>query len=139
MICSSNLSANFSLLLSFIFRKKFNLQCNIDYIMTDYNIILRNSKPFTGDRIIFASSQTDDLAFQYRRTAINQSCLLSKTHINCLNELKKRDDILILPLDKGSGFVIINRTDYVNKMEQILADKTKFVCDTISKGYDSSD
>ena len=32
-----------------------------------------------------------------------------------------------------SGFVIINHTDYVSKMEQILAEKTKFACDTTQK------
>ena len=50
-----------------------------------------------------------------------------------MNELRKRDDILILPPDRGSGFVITNRTDYVNTMEQILADRTKFACDTTQR------
>ena len=28
--------------------------------------------------------------------------------------------------DKGTGIVILNTTDYVNKMEQIILDETKF-------------
>ena len=31
-----------------------------------------------------------------------------------------------MKLDKGTGIVIFNTTDYVNKMEQIILDETKF-------------
>ena len=29
-------------------------------------------------------------------------------------------------MDKGNGIVILNKTDYINKMNEILEDKSKF-------------
>ena len=43
-----------------------------------------------------------------------------------LKPLRPKDDIICKP-DKGNAVVLLNRTDYVNKMNMILSDKSKFV------------
>ena len=54
---------------------------------------------------------------------------LTKEHINALNELKKNDNIVILKPDKGSGAVIMDKVDYISKLNLILSDTSKFIPD----------
>ncbi|KAA3669783.1 uncharacterized protein DEA37_0010152, partial [Paragonimus westermani] len=70
-----------------------------------------------------------DLAHQYQRTPISQQSLLSKEQINQLKELLKNTELVILPPDKGSEVVLLNRADYINRMQSILSDTSKFVID----------
>ena len=44
--------------------------------------------------------------------------------LRALKSLSKNKDIVVLKPDKGTGIVIL--MDYVNKMEQIILDETKF-------------
>ena len=44
-----------------------------------------------------------------------------------LRKLGKNEDLYISKPDKGNGIVILNRSDYVTKMEDLLADRSKFV------------
>ena len=51
-------------------------------------------------------------------------------HRECLSVIKSlqsNSNILITKPDKGSGVVILNKTDYIKKMNFILQDKTKFL------------
>ena len=41
--------------------------------------------------------------------------------------LKSNNQIVILKADKGTSFVILNKEDYINKMNAILDDKSKFI------------
>jgi len=43
-------------------------------------------------------------------------------YIKALQELGRDDSVVIAPADKGGGIVIINSTDYINKMEILLSD-----------------
>ena len=50
-----------------------------------------------------------------------------KTLVRSINQLKKRDDIVIRKPDKGSGVVIMNKSDYVRLLsEASINDETKF-------------
>ena len=40
--------------------------------------------------------------------------------------LSKKKDLVICRPDKGKGVVLLNRNDYINKMEHVLSDGTKF-------------
>ena len=54
---------------------------------------------------------------------------LSKTLLfpsSVLLELSKNEDIIITCPDKGSGIVILNKAVYIKRMEEIVADTTKF-------------
>ena len=43
-----------------------------------------------------------------------------------MKDLGKDDKIITCPPDKSRGVVIMNKTDYINKMDPIFADSTKF-------------
>ena len=51
---------------------------------------------------------------------------VSKAELSALNKLCKNKDIVIIRPDKGNGVVILNRPDYINKVETLLADSSKF-------------
>ena len=51
---------------------------------------------------------------------------LSKQHILALRNLSKDETITISRPDKGRGVVILNRNDYINKVQTILSDNSKF-------------
>ena len=54
------------------------------------------------------------------------SPIFNKSDVNLLKTLGKDQHIVICPPDKGRGVVILNKNDYVGKMETILSDNTKF-------------
>ena len=41
-----------------------------------------------------------------------------------LKAIKRSDDVVILPADKGNAAVVMNHAQYVEKMEDMLIDKT---------------
>ena len=51
-----------------------------------------------------------------------------KALLNALNRLKKRDDIIITKPDKGSGVVVMDKTEYIRLLSAASIDNTsKFV------------
>ncbi|KAA3681436.1 uncharacterized protein DEA37_0010760 [Paragonimus westermani] len=86
-------------------------------------------KGTSTDAAAWFKSRLVDLAHQYQRTHISQQCLQNKEHINQLKEIRKNTELIILPQDKGSGVVLLNRADYINKMYSILSGTSKFVID----------
>ena len=52
---------------------------------------------------------------------------LSKNHITALKNLSRDDTITISRPDKGRGIVILNRDDYISKVQTILSDNSKFL------------
>ena len=55
-----------------------------------------------------------------------QRRILSREEWTLLNDLRKDDSIIITKPDKGNGIVIVNKLDYINKIKQLVSDKTKF-------------
>ena len=51
---------------------------------------------------------------------------LGKEHFEAIRALKSNEDIVITRPDKGDGVVVMNKTDYVAKMMEILNDSSKF-------------
>ena len=51
---------------------------------------------------------------------------MHKQCFRAINSLRKNDDIIVTKLDKGSGVVLLNKGDYVDKMNKILDDPSKF-------------
>ena len=56
-------------------------------------------------------------------------CPLSMFHLNALKTLTRNKDLIICRPDKGNGVVILNRTDYIDKMKLILGDQQRFIID----------
>ena len=55
-----------------------------------------------------------------------KSRLLTPDLRTAAHELRNNDDITIRRADKSSNFVIMDKTEYLDKMDAILSDKTKF-------------
>ena len=51
---------------------------------------------------------------------------MHKECFRAINRLRKNDDIIVTKPDKGSGVVLLNKSDYVDKMNKILDDQSKF-------------
>ena len=51
---------------------------------------------------------------------------MQKEYFAPINKLPKNTDVVITKPCKGSGLVILNKCDYIKKMENILADTMKF-------------
>ena len=49
-----------------------------------------------------------------------------QTDFNILKKLSKNKSLVICRPDKGKGIVLLNRTDYIQKMEDVLSDDSKF-------------
>ena len=71
--------------------------------------------------------------FRYRCSSIIKRCLLDKKLINscnnltedemdCLNRITKDESILILPVDKGGGWIIMDKGDYTKECLRQLSD-----------------
>ena len=67
-----------------------------------------------------------DCCKQYVTKPIRTRGPLSRQHITELKDLKNNSNIVIWRPDKGSGIVLMNKEDYIKKLEDILQDKTKF-------------
>ena len=52
---------------------------------------------------------------------------LNKDEISALKTLSKNKDLLILKSDKDNSMVLIDKSDYLDKMCNILSDSKKFV------------
>ena len=51
---------------------------------------------------------------------------LDKDTLNATKEMKKWDDIVIRTFDKGSGFFVLNKEDYINRVMNELQDNSTF-------------
>ena len=57
----------------------------------------------------------------------HSSFSLSKEHLKSLTELKRNKDIIITRPDKGRATVILGKRDYLEKMDHVLGDESKFL------------
>ena len=68
-----------------------------------------------------------NLAESYARTKVDLiSYPLTKKELITMSELKKNKDLVITRPDTGNGVVVLNKSDYVDKMSTILEDDEKF-------------
>ena len=95
---------------------------------------LTNLQASSTDYESWFETKCVDLANQYITTPPKHCNVLTHEHQNALKELMINNQIVILRPDKGSGVVILNKSDYITKMKDILSDKTRFLCDEKGKG-----
>ena len=68
-----------------------------------------------------------DLAHLYCDNKIDsRGFTMHKECFHAINSLRKHDDIIITKPDKDFGVVLLNKNDYVAKMNKILDDQSKF-------------
>ena len=61
-----------------------------------------------------------DICHQYKTSTDDKPGPLSKAHLSALKSLFKDRNRMVLNPDKGSGVVVMDRTDYVKKVKSIL-------------------
>ena len=52
---------------------------------------------------------------------------LTSDNWKAMKSLKKDDNIMVLPADKGKCLVVMDRKDYIEKMETKLQDETTYI------------
>ena len=68
-----------------------------------------------------------DLAYiYYESKPDNHDIAMPKERFSAITKLRRNDSIAFTKPDKGSSVVILNKSDYINKIKNILHDKTKF-------------
>lgn len=91
--------------------------------------ILENCNIATGVQFQTVKDQIRNKAFSLFygfRTSKVFSPIINRTDLSILRNLGKNKDLIICPPDKGRGIVLLNRTDYNEKMHAIVDDQTKF-------------
>ena len=61
---------------------------------------------------------------------------LSKPEYDALKKLTSNEDIVIHKSDKGNSVVIVNRTDYLKRMQEMVDDASKFEKVSVQEGKD---
>ena len=74
-------------------------------------------------------SPLSGLAHWYKNSSCDKNgFLLDREHLAALRDLRRNEDIVILIRDKGNGGVILDKDDYVEKIDHILSQTDKFKC-----------
>ncbi|XP_064107906.1 uncharacterized protein LOC135216468 [Macrobrachium nipponense] len=77
-----------------------------------------------------ASPSVDELYSVAHKTlnnlVTNWTPFFNKKDLEILKKLSKQENLIIIRPDKGKGVVILNKTDYIQKVETILEDNSKF-------------
>ncbi|XP_046858157.1 uncharacterized protein LOC124451539 [Xenia sp. Carnegie-2017] len=66
------------------------------------------------------------IALSGLRSYSRLSFIFLKEEINVLNDMKNDNSIVVMKPDKGNDVVILDKTDYNNKISEILSDSSKF-------------
>ena len=90
---------------------------------------LQHHKACSVDTRNALKARLTDLAHSYSESQIEKHDFMMQNECyQAIKSLRRNEKILITRPDKGSGVVILNKNDYVTKMENILNDASKFEC-----------
>ncbi|CAH8616866.1 unnamed protein product [Schistosoma rodhaini] len=67
-----------------------------------------------------------EYCYQFKHSRYNYRSILTKKHKEAISELINDENLIITKPDKGTGTVLLNRNDYIDKMNNILNDHRKF-------------
>ena len=104
---------------------------NREEVFAEFEILyaqLARQKPISSNELSALKAKLSDLAHAYCGTPVDLGDFnMHKEHFQAIKSLRSNEQILITKPDKGSGVVILNKSDYIKKMGSILHDKTKFL------------
>ena len=101
-----------------------------EHIFAEFEVLL--SQPFhhTGkskEELQALKARLSDLAHAYCGTAVDLTdFLMHRERFEAIKSLRLNSDIIITKPDKGPGVVILNKSDYLTKVNSILNDSSKF-------------
>ncbi|XP_050508877.1 uncharacterized protein LOC126886076 [Diabrotica virgifera virgifera] len=84
-------------------------------------------QPNCGITLDGITARLKDIALNYLNYFKPPQSNLTKEEFNALRNLQKNKNIIIIRPDKGNGIVILDRLNYVEKLNNILSDNTKFI------------
>ena len=85
-------------------------------------------RPQSPEKHFALKAKLSDLAHAHCGTPIDAGdFLMHRECLSAIKSLRSNSNILITKPDKGSGVVILNKTDYTKNMNCILEDETKFL------------
>ena len=88
---------------------------------------IRNLDILSNEDLDFVKTKTKEAALSsYRSYNNNVPQNLSKEEFTALQNLSKNKDLIIQKSDKGNSVVIVQRQDYLKKMNDILSNQKKF-------------
>ena len=94
-------------------------------------MLFRNAKGDTNltiGTLEFLRTRLKDIAlstFREFNDSHHKNNNLSKEEFECLKQLSINKDIVIQKSDKGNSIVILNKSDYFDKVKEILSDTKK--------------
>ena len=74
----------------------------------------------------YVKSSVKTIAFKYYYSYKSPASIREKRYRSILKQLSSDKNIIVTKPDKGTGVVILNKSDYLRKMKQILDDPSKF-------------
>ena len=99
-------------------------------VFSEFEILLAqlaHHQPKSKDELSLFKSKLNELAHSFCASPIDTKNLwFDRDCLAAIKSLRSNRDILITKPDKGSGVVILNKSDYIDKMNNILSDDSKF-------------
>ena len=84
-------------------------------------------KPRSADDETTTKVNLSSLVYSYSKSKPEKSSLLDFSEIRkVIEELKNVNNLIITKPDKGNDCVLMNKSDYLGKMNDIISDSTKF-------------
>ena len=88
---------------------------------------LLHHKSHSNEQFSGVQAKLNDVAHSYCNTLVDVGdCLMKNECLQALKSFRSNSDVLITKLDKESGVVVLDKSDYILKMEKILYNPTKF-------------
>ena len=106
--------------------KKFIKQELIDTEFENLFRQIHDLLPIDDSRISQLKAKLVHLSKNYLAEFVPSFANLPPKHVNALHLLKQDSSIVICRPDKGSGVIVLDKTDYIERMAVILCDSTKF-------------
>ena len=104
--------------------------CKPEEIFAEFELCwgqLEKETPVSTEKLKECKATMAGMAQKYTNMKIDRTGFsLEQRHLKAINNLKKKKNIIITRPDKGNGVVILDRKDYIEKMNPILSDKKKF-------------
>ena len=100
-----------------------------ELIDTEFENLFRqihDLSPMDDSRVSGLKAKLVAMSKNYLTEFVPSYANLPPKHLNALHLLKQDSSIVICRPDKGSGVIVLDKNDYVEKMSVILNDSTKF-------------
>lgn len=69
----------------------------------------------------------------YRDIKPSNKATVTREYLKRLEELQSNKEIILSRPNKGAGIIILNKTDYIERMKYVLGDLSKFMFNTTKK------